>query len=224
MEKKLVVFAPHPDDEALGCGGTLSKRISEGWEIFIVFVTCGENALSDIFGISFNPSPAELKAMRINEAYAAAKVLGVHSENLIFFNFEDGKVCYHKERLRKEALLLLKRLEPTEVYFPYERDVNIDHAATSEIIAYCIREINKTILHFKYSIATKFSRLSPLLARVLNPILHNVFYVDVSGFIQKKREIINEYKSQIGIISDRQERPVITDVSRFLKNREMFFT
>jgi len=73
LKKKIVVFAPHPDDETLGCGGTIAKRVREGYDILIIFMTCGRNALSELFGISSNPSPLELKEIRKEEAKRAIR-------------------------------------------------------------------------------------------------------------------------------------------------------
>ena len=66
MKKKtVIVFAPHPDDETWGCGGSIAKKISEGFEVIVVILTDGRYAFSEIFGINSDPTPEELKEIRL---------------------------------------------------------------------------------------------------------------------------------------------------------------
>jgi len=57
MGRRVIIFAPHPDDETLACSGTIIKKIAEGCEVYIVFMTDGGNALLKLFGISSNLTP-----------------------------------------------------------------------------------------------------------------------------------------------------------------------
>ena len=83
MPKRVIVFAPHPDDETLGCGGTIAKKLREGYDVLIVFMTDGRNALSKLFNVCSNPTPLELREIRKEEAKKASKILGVEEEKLI---------------------------------------------------------------------------------------------------------------------------------------------
>jgi len=64
MKKKIVVFAPHPDDETWGCGGTIAKKLREGYEILIVVMTDGRYAFKKVLGIDSDPTPEELKEIK----------------------------------------------------------------------------------------------------------------------------------------------------------------
>jgi LmbE family N-acetylglucosaminyl deacetylase len=48
LKNTILVFAPHPDDEVFGCGGVMAKRIFEGYDVFVVFLTDGRNSLREI--------------------------------------------------------------------------------------------------------------------------------------------------------------------------------
>ena len=51
MKKRIIVFAPHPDDETFGCGGVMAKRNSERYNVNIVVLTDGRHAYSTVLGI-----------------------------------------------------------------------------------------------------------------------------------------------------------------------------
>ena len=57
LEHNVIIFSPHPDDETLGCGGTIAKKVKEGYQVKIVFMTDGRNAFSKILKINSCPSP-----------------------------------------------------------------------------------------------------------------------------------------------------------------------
>ncbi|MEM2914808.1 MAG: PIG-L family deacetylase, partial [Candidatus Bathyarchaeia archaeon] len=64
MNKKVLIFAPHPDDETFGCGGTIAKRVSEGYEVFIIVMTDGRYAYLKLLGVESDPTPEELRETR----------------------------------------------------------------------------------------------------------------------------------------------------------------
>ena len=223
MGKKVVVFAPHPDDETLGCGGTIAKRISEGCEVVVAVITDGRHALSQFFGVNSAPSPEELKDIRREEATRALKILGVQSKNISFFGLEDTRLAQHEKEAKEKIVTLLKDLSPTEIYFPYRKDTNLDHQITNKLVQDAVVGLNFLAFKYQYSIARRFSRLSPFVSMLLNPVRRNLVYVDVSQFLPQKQAAVNKFKSQITIISSRQQRPVMQNVERFLKNKEAFY-
>ena len=140
MNKRIVVFSPHPDDETLGCGGTILKKIHEGYEVTLVVLTDGRHALSALFGINSNPTPEEMMQIRKNELINVAKILGVPRENLLHLSFEDGTVEQNKQEIAQIVLEILSKSEPQEIYFPYEQDFHRDHQLTSQIVKSCVRK------------------------------------------------------------------------------------
>jgi LmbE family N-acetylglucosaminyl deacetylase len=212
MKKKIVVFAPHPDDETLGCGGTIIKRIHEGYEVILVVITDGRLALSANDGIESDPSPEEVKIMRREELHKVAKVLGIAPGNLICLDFEDLTVEINEpqiEKCVKEILCKLKTEEISEIYFPWEHDHHKDHQITSEIVQRSIAELRISASAYKYSLPPRFLEV------------HSIA-VDISPFLNRKTQALKQYKSQTQIISRKQRKPVLQKIKRYLKKHETF--
>ena len=70
--KKLIVFAAHPDDETIGCGGTIKKLSQNGCEVIVVFATTGNTGIDQSRSYEKN-----IKSIRLKEANSAAKILGI---------------------------------------------------------------------------------------------------------------------------------------------------
>ena len=104
MSKKIIIFAPHPDDETLGCGGTIAKRISEGYEVFVVVMTDGRYAFMNVLDIDSDPTPEELKEIRKEEVKRATGILGVPEENLVFLDLWMALLRLTRKKLRKKLL------------------------------------------------------------------------------------------------------------------------
>jgi LmbE family N-acetylglucosaminyl deacetylase len=222
LNKKIIVFAPHPDDEVLGCGGTILKRVTEGYEIILVVLTDGRHALS-YFGIHSNPTPEEIKQVRLNEMLRATRILGISPKNLFLWNFEDGQLSSNKKEVASRVCEILKQVQPIEIYFPYEKDEHVDHQITGLIIQQCLKESNISPLGYRYSLAHNYSRLEHFKARIRNLLKHDPIFVDVSGFLQQKTLALKEYKSQTSLSYATQKQPVICNVSRFLRKHEIFY-
>jgi LmbE family N-acetylglucosaminyl deacetylase len=115
LSKRAIVIAPHPDDETLGCGGTIAKKVSENYEVTIVVMTDGKLAFSSVLGINSNPTPEELESIRKEEVTRAAAILGVPRKNLVFFDFEDRTLKEHEKEAEAEVKSLFEANPPTEI-------------------------------------------------------------------------------------------------------------
>lgn len=223
MSKRIIVFAPHPDDETVGCGGTIAKKISEGYDVLIVVMTDGKHAFSKVLGINSDPSPEQLKEIRTEETKKATKILGVPEENIIFLDFEDGKLEENAEKAEERVTQILKQFRPEEVYFSSEKDCHEDHRATSRIVRNAIKKLGLSTLEYRYSIAQRFSRIGPMFDRFLNLFKRRMIRVDTSEFVSLKEKAMKEYRSEITIISSKQKRPVVVEFKRYLKDKETFY-
>ena len=92
--ERLVIVAPHPDDEILGCGGLIQQAVAAGAEVRVIYLTNGDhNQMAfKLYGIHLHLGPKDyLKfgARRRTEALAATNLLGLKPENLIFLGYPD---------------------------------------------------------------------------------------------------------------------------------------
>ena len=232
MKKKAVVFAPHPDDETLGCGGVIAKKVDEGYDVSVVFITDGRHSLTEL-GISSKITPIEMKEMRRKEAIKATEILGLHENNLLFLDYEDTTLEENREHVQKRIIKVLKDVSPNEVFFPQEREYNIDHRLTSVIVREAIRISKLHPVEYQYVIAWSFPFY--LLLHVVGEhtfdlltssfLKKNLILVDITEFLSLKEAAIQKYKSQITVISNEQNRPALKHsfLKRFLKNEEKFF-
>src|SRR5262245_42487805 len=78
LGRSAVVFAPHQDDEVLGCGGTVVRKLRAGADVTVVFMTDGSAAHGDLI------APDELTRIRAGEARAACDLLGVPADRVLF--------------------------------------------------------------------------------------------------------------------------------------------
>jgi len=231
MDKRAIVFAPHPDDETLGCGGTIAKKLGQSYEIYVVFMTDGRHSLTEL-GVSSEPTPFEMKEIRRRDALRATEILGLHKKNLLFLDFEDKTLEKHEQLVQEKVVEILKDFSPMEVFFPQEREYHIDHRVSHRIIKRAIKTLNLNLIQYQYTIAWSFPLY--LFIHFMNEVTFDLlmtkllkshfFYVDISNFLPLKEMAIEEYKSQITIISSKQKRPALKQsfLERFLKSNEKF--
>lgn len=92
--QRVLVLAPHPDDEVLACGGLIQKTQKAGLEVYIVWLTCGDGFEWDAVVVEHTVHPKgaaalELGERRMNEAQEAARILGVPPERTFFLGYPD---------------------------------------------------------------------------------------------------------------------------------------
>ena len=217
----MVVFSPHPDDAALGCGGTIAKRVSEGFEVHVVMVTDGRHAFTKRLGISSEPSPEEVKEIRREEFKKTMRMLGVSEKNLLFFDFEDGTLEMHKKEAEEKAIDIIEKYWPADMYYPFRRDCHPDHRATNWIVRDALQRL-RYAGSYEYTITHTYAHLGPVVEKFLSLLKRDEVEEDISDFLSLKEKVLDEYKSATTIISRKQKEPLHPSVKRFLKKREIF--
>lgn len=218
LKKLCAILAPHPDDDILGCGGIIAARIAEKLSAVHVFIlTDGRNSHKVEFGITRDPTPDKLSAIRKTEAISALKVLGVPLGNIHFLGFEDGCLA---QSISQAVSMITSVLSPahfcaSEIFAPHEEDQHTDHKAASVIAMKLFHRLNSCCCVHKYIIwkPLGFDHAPSL-------------RFDISNFVLLKVSAMSYHKSQITKFSNQQPRPVLDPVflDSFLANNfEMFY-
>jgi LmbE family N-acetylglucosaminyl deacetylase len=118
---RVLVFAPHPDDDILGCGGTLLK-LAKTASVCVVLVTDGSGA---------GELPSGTDKVRQAEFESALALLGV--TQVKFLNQPDG-FFQPNERLREAIIEIFENFEPDWIFFPARFDYHRDHVLISEFV------------------------------------------------------------------------------------------
>jgi len=172
----ILVIAPHPDDETIGCGGALCLHAAKGDRVAVVFLTSGELGLNNL-------APRKAWKIRESEAKAAAKHLGI--AHLEFLRLPDWAVGEH---LKKGAHLLqpiLKREVPEIVYLPHPRDWHPDHQAALPLFRAAMRGARLPTVELRaYEVWTPFEAFDDV--------------VDISRVMRRKLRALRAHRSQLG--------------------------
>jgi len=181
---KVLVIAPHPDDEVLGCGGAIVKHVSEGDEVYLCVVTK-----------AYPPDwPEDEIKERRDEVVRANKILGI--KKTYFLDLPTVKLDTIPQKELNEAIAkVVNKLRPEIVYIPHGGDVNNDHRLVFEAAMVAIRP--KPALAIKkvlcYETLSETEWAAPLAENAFMP---NV-YVDISGVLATKLKAMSEYKSEL---------------------------
>ncbi|WP_227671523.1 PIG-L deacetylase family protein [Psychrobacter sp. 72-O-c] len=128
--QRVCIFAPHPDDEILGCGGMLQQLATNGNPIVVVCVTNGEQSHpnSQIY------PPQKLNIIRPKESLAALEMLGVaHQVTSIALDLTDGDVFAQQAQFTKKLAAII---QPDDILVTtFMRDGHPDHEATGQVVA-----------------------------------------------------------------------------------------
>ncbi len=196
----ILVFAPHPDDDLIGCGGSIIKHVRQGNQVTIVYMTSGDAG-------SLKYSKAKLGKIREKEAGEAAKILGV--KNLIFLRNPDGYLEYEKKNLVKIIDIIRKR-RPNLVYVPHREDAHKDHARTNEIVIESIGRAGGP--WFQECKGKPWSVDAVLCYEVWTPLQEVSYVEDITKFIELKIKALKQHKSQI---QDIQYNEAVKGLNRY---------
>ena len=172
--KRVLVIAPHPDDETFGCGGSLALHARAGDPVKVVFLTNG--AKGDTSGKNNKDRYVKL---RQDEAMKACACLGVTAFD--FWPYEDRSLAGSRGALRR-MIDLLEDFRPQLVYAPSPMEFHPDHRAASFLLCDAIRSSSLDFDVAFYEVG------QPLRVNLL---------VDITGVLNSKVKAVGAYESQL---------------------------
>lgn len=179
MKNKVLAFAVHPDDETLGCGGTLLKHKANGDEIYWLICTSLEQTHS-----YYNE--------RENEISQVAKLYdfdNVYNLRLKTTKVDEYSVGFLIDKISK----IINEIKPNIIYLPFYADIHSDHKIIFDVAFSCTKSFRYSFIKQIYMQETLSETEFALPNKAFSP---NVF-VDISNFMDKKLEIVLKYKSEI---------------------------
>ncbi|MCI8447255.1 MAG: PIG-L family deacetylase [Eubacterium sp.] len=185
----ILVVAAHPDDEVLGAGGTVARRVSEGDTAYALVLGEGQTSRWD------SRSQAERSAVDSlhNDSISASKILGY--KDIYFGEFPDNRFdSADLLDIVKSVENFLEKLRPDIIYTHFGGDLNVDHQVTNQAVLtaarpqgdYSVREIYafETVSSTEWNFGSR---------KVFCP---NVF-VNIEGYFQKKCDAMSKYTSEL---------------------------
>jgi len=186
---RVLVVAAHPDDEVLGCGGTIAKLSNEGHDIHIMILGEGSTSRSQDRG---QADMTLVEALREN-SHQAAKTLGAKEVCLrdLPDNRFDAVPLLEIVKIVEEAV---EKLNPEIIYTHHGGDLNIDHTLTHRAVLTATRPIKgqpvREVYAFEIPSSTEwaFQRLEPVFRA-------NVFE-DISATLETKINALSHYETE----------------------------
>lgn len=172
---KILIFAPHIDDELIGCGGTILKNIKKNNEIEIIFITSGR------------PEERDIRKKEVKEIY---EKLGIK----YYFMDEKDRFIEYNERILRQIIKKIREISPNKVYFPHENEEDRDHQAVNRILKEACW-ISGTDFFPELGNPANINKIFHY--EVWTPMDHPTYYEDISNFLNKKIRLLKKYKSQI---------------------------
>ena len=220
-----LVVAPHPDDETLGCGATIARKVAAGARVHVVVATDGRASHT-----THDAATDALVQRRRSEALAACRELGLAEADVTFLDLVDGRLDRSGEELRSGLAQLLDRLRPEQVLVTASCDGHPDHDAAARAVAAVAAGRDLQVLEYPVWMWTHWPFTRPRaaagpLARLVREPWRRLSElrprtVATEGGMDAKRRALARYESQVGDGADAALPPSF--VAMFLARHELF--
>lgn len=211
--RAIVVIAPHPDDETLGCGGLLAWAVGCGVSCDVVYLTSGEQ--------SHPGTSCDLSGIRRAEATAAAGELGLMPNQLHFLGLPDAGLPDLIDDARRHAMQRLQELaaqrRPALFLVTADTDTHGDHRAAFALVREAVRDAAGVEL-MTYPVWSWLLEAAPAPLQGVR--------VDIGQYRAKKSAALRAYESQRGTrlldvggftLPNELLRHAVTDTEVFLR-------
>lgn len=188
---KVLVVAAHPDDEILGCGGTIAKHVENHDEVYVLIMAEGLTSRDQNRNVNLRKDDL----LQLHEAsQKAADILGVNK--IIFLDFPDNRMDQNDLLdIVKPVEKIIEKYKPDTVYTHHVGDVNIDHMMTHKAVVTACRpspgQCVKTLLFFETLSSTEWQP-----ACTESYFMPN-WFVDIGTVFDKKMKALECYESEM---------------------------
>ena len=185
--KHILVVAAHPDDEVLGCGGTIARHIKDGDNVSVVFMADGVTSRDSAI-------VKESVQERNSSAVDACNKLGI--KNTYFLGFPDNRMdSIALLDVVKEIEKIITEIVPHTIYTHHYGDLNIDHQVTHQAVmtacrpepSCCVKEI------YTFEVLSSTEWASP---NIDNAFIPNMF-VDITDTLEQKMAALECYHEEM---------------------------
>jgi LmbE family N-acetylglucosaminyl deacetylase len=192
-----LIIAPHPDDETLGCGGTIALLRESKIPVSVLVISDGTKSHPNSRKY---PAPA-LKNLREEEIISALSILNVAQNEIAFLGLSDGAVPMPGELEYKDAIArcrdYLTHLEPAIIFLPWRKDPHRDHRASWQLIYDASQYLSYTPRLIEYPIWG----WNPQKKTTITESIY-AWRLDISKVVEQKQQAIAQYHSQITNLID----------------------
>ena len=189
--KPILVIAAHPDDEVLGCGGTIVKHLHGGDVVHVLILAEGITSRDDVRDREGRSEDIVSLRSMANEAH---KKLG--SNSIKFLDFPDNRMdSVNLLDVIKEVENEINKTKPKIIYTHHGNDLNVDHRITHQaVFTACRPESNSTVKKiYCFEVPSSTEWQSPM---EVGPFIPNTF-VDISNTLDNKLAALKAYASEM---------------------------
>ena len=186
--KKVLVVAAHPDDEILGCGGTMARHASEGDEVNVVFMADGVTSRSDKTDFSDEINKRKQAAKKACAVVAARQPQ--------FLDLSDNQMDkYTVLEITQKLESVIDQIKPEIIYTHHSKDLNVDHQITHQaVMTACRPQPNSYVSEiYSFEILSSTGWAAPTAE---NTFIPNTF-IDISKQWKKKVEALHCYDDEL---------------------------
>ncbi len=199
---KVLVIAPHPDDEILGVGGTMAKRSAKGDEVYVCVVT---KAYEPLF-------PAEVTERSRAECREADRLAG--AKETLFLDFPAVMLeTVPRYEFNGKIGEVIAKIEPDEVYIPHRGDMQLDHQMVVDAAMVALRPKYAHTVCRIYAYET-LSETGWNIPNTVNEFIPNV-YEDISDFLDTKIKAMEIFKTQLAEYPNARSVGAIEALARY---------
>ncbi len=191
MSKKILVVAAHPDDEVLGCGGTVAKLSKEGYECYTLILGEGKTSrgnLSDDTSFKSELAILSKEITKANEALGVKKVFTAQFPDNRFDSVSLLDIVKEVERIKG-------KVQPDIIFTHHVGDLNVDHQVTAKAVITATRpmkgETVRDIYAFEVPSSTEWNSFAK--ETVFVP---NIFF-NITDTVDTKLKSMDMYKSEL---------------------------
>jgi N-acetylglucosamine malate deacetylase 1 len=185
--ERVLVLAPHMDDEVIGCGGTVARHVDAGADVTVAYLTDGRQGSAALFklkGEELRKAQQTLINTRRDEARRALAHLGVTKS--LFLDAEDTRLLADPDLPRRLRAVLLE-VKPTLVYVPFFLEHHPDHRGASGVLLAAVQGTDLEFMCHGYEVWT--------------PLFPNCM-VWIDSAMARKQLAMGEYRSQLEDTND----------------------
>ncbi len=179
--KKVLVLAAHPDDETLGCGGTIALHKAAGAEVRSFVMADGSKV--------FYQGKEDIKEVRKKEALRAGEVLGI--DNILFVDIPDMELERNINKVSAETFSIINEYQPDLIYAPSPVDFHPDHLMASRVALKVLKKGIK-IAFYEIYMPIRFNMLIDI-TQVM-PLKEKAMLLYVSSLLGKPSHFVRSIK------------------------------